>query len=1206
MAENRSFWRALEAIGRGVMAPISLLAMTCLVIVVAPTSDNRSADASAFLTRTFSNAGTGAAAGTTNNSTGTLGAAPTLSNGFYEWTVPATGRYRIKADGAQGGIRTDLAYTGGKGASVTAEWNLTAGQTLRIGVGHQGLSNTNAGGGGGASGVVATSGSPSTYLVVAGGGGAGGWSYHGNPGLTTTAGADSGGVLGGTNGLGGQAGWYSGDCGIGGGGGGVLGNGSSSNGSSSTPGASNTFGGRSYANGGLGSTPAVCGSGGNGGFGIAGGGMGGYGGGGGGGYSGGAGGQYRYGADVRSGGGGGGSYAAGALTSSMTAGARSGHGVVEITLLAPAPTTFAATVASPTNVSSLTYNVVFSEDVTGLDTSDFTVSGTSSGWAVTGLTGSGTTYSLSLSSSSPTTGTVIVTMLQNAVAGSSSQQNGPGGDTAAPTMNIDVDRPTASFSSTPSSPASAMSLTFGVSFSESVSGIAAADFTNAGTALGCVFTPSVASGSSVNVVVTQCQEGTLQVQLASNGVVDAAGNTGPATALQSSSITLAASALSVTAASQTVNYGGSWTDSYSQSGLLGSDTVTVTYTYSGTVNDGTTYGPSSTKPTSGGSYTIIPGVAYGVANANRYALTRTNGVLTINRIAQSSLSVTSTSATYGQSLTLTSSGGSGTGSVSWQVVSGTCTVSGSTLTPGDAGSSCVVRATKAQDSNYVVANSVDTTISIARASQSSLSVTSTSATYGQSLTLTSSGGSGTGSVSWQVVSGTCTVSGSTLTPGDAGSSCVVRATKAQDMNYSAVSSSNATITIGRASQSGFFITNVASFVTGSPLTLSASGGQSGGSISWSVTSGICVLSGTSLSATRGGVSCSVSATRAGNTNYLSTTDSMSIVVDKITQSLTFQSSPPSSTLVGGTYTVSVTSDASLAPTVSIANSSSSVCSISAGVVSFLSPGSCVISASQAGNDQYASASASQQISVTAIPTTTTTSPAITPGAGSVNPSAPTTIAPAGGANAQAVSTTSTTSTTTTTTTTTTIPQNVTGLGDTEVEAGEATAIVRGKRVNVDVSTENGQIVVQLPNKVVVKVGPRKGATTAAAVNSDGVLVAYARDEFEVAADGFQEGTTYTAIMHSDPIELGRGEVPASGRVSELLAVPENAEAGEHTLVIEGVGPNAEVVAVSLGFKVVERSSNTVAAVIAIILAIGLALLSGRPILRRRRKKTATA
>jgi hypothetical protein len=58
------------------------------------------------------------------------------------------------------------------------------------------------------------------------------------------------------------------------------------------------------------------------------------------------------------------------------------------------------------------------------------------------------------------------------------------------------------------------------------------------------------------------------------------------------------------------------------------------------------------------------------------------------------------------------------------------------------------------------------------------------------------------------------------------------------------------------------------------------------------------------------------------------------------------------------------------------------------------------------------------------------------------------------------------------------------------------------------------------------------------------------------------------------------------------------------LVVEGVGLNAEVVAVSVGFKVVERSSNTVVAVAAIILAIGLALLSGRPILRRRKQRIA--
>jgi hypothetical protein len=918
---------------------------------------------------------------------------------------------------------------------------------------------------------------------------------------------------------------------------------------------------------------------------------------------GGGGGHYGGGGGTVDGGGGGSSYVDSTLGSEVvhTQGSRTGAGLVVLTMLKPAVSSFAATVSTPSNQSAtLTYNLLFSESVTDLLQSEITLSGTSTGWSISSLSGANNAYTVGLVGNSVTSGSVVLTVAQDAVTSAVTSQVGPGAATASSTMNIDVDAPTASFSSAPSTPASAMSLTFGVAFSESVLGIAASDFSNAGTAQGCVFTPSATSGSSVNVVVTQCQEGTLQLQLASGGVVDAAGNTGPATALQSSVITLAASALSVTAASQTVNYGGSWTDSYSQSGLVGSDTLTISYTYSGTANDGTSYGPSGTKPTSGGSYTIIPAVAYGGANANRYALTRTNGTLTINRISQSSLTVSSTSATYGSSLTLTSSGGSGTGAVTWQVVSGMCTVSGATLTPGDAGSSCVVRATKAQDMNYNAVASVDTTISIARASQSALTVSSTSATYGSSLTLTSSGGSGTGAVTWQVVSGTCTVSGATLTPGDAGSSCVVRATKAQDTNYSSVNSSNTTISIGRASQTGFFITNLASFVTGSSLTVTASGGQSGGSISWSVTSGICVLAGTSLSASRGGVACTVEATRAGNTNYLSTSDSMSIVVDKITQSLTFQSSPPSSPLVGGTYTVSVTSDASLAPTVSIANSSSSVCSISAGVVTFLAPGSCLVSATQAGNDQYASAAASQQISVTAIPTTTTV-PVTTPGSGTAPAAGSPSTSVAPGAGAASAPSSSTTSTTTTTTTTTTVPNNSTGQGDSEVAAGEATAIVRGKRVKVDMKTVNGQLVVRLPNNVTVQVGAPKGSTSSASVNSDGVLVAQTRDDIAVGAAGFESGTTYTVTMFSTPVELARGNVPQSGVVAETVTIPNKAESGEHTLVIEGVGPDAEVVAVSIGFKVLERSSNTWAAVVAIVLAIGLALLSGRPILRRRRK-----
>lgn len=1201
MAENQRFLRALAPVKRALLAPVSLLLVTASVVVLAPShQESRSASASTNLTRTFGNAGTGAAAGSTVNSSGTLGSAPTLSAGRYSWTVPATGLYRILAEGAQGGNRTSV-FVGGAGTSVTAEWNLTAGQILTISVGHQGNAGDMGGGGGGATGVVAASGSPATLLAVAGGGGGAAWNNNGNGGVTTTSGQNSGGMLGGTNGSGGQAGFFVGDCGVGGGGGGYTGNGSSWNGNGSSPTAGDTSGGRSYSSGGTGSTTGTCGAGGHGGWGFAGGGMAGHGGGGGGGYSGGAGGQYRY-ADFRRAGGGGGSFVgAGALASSMVAASRSSHGNVVITQLAPAPTTFSAQTSSPTNVSTLSYNIVFSESVTGLDVNDFSVSGTALGWTISSLSGSGSTYVLTVSTTSSSNGTVIVTMLQNAILGSTSQLQGPSGDVAAPTMTIDVDAPGAVVVSAPSSPAAAMSLSFGYVFSESVSGIASGDFSNAGSAQGCVFTPSVSSGSSVDVVVTQCQQGTLQLQLAAGGVVDAAGNTGPATPVSSASVTLAASALSITAASQTVNFGGSWVDSFSQSGLIGSDSVSVVYSYSGTTNDGVVYGPSSTKPTQAGSYSIIPTVTYGGGNTNRYALTVSNGTLTINRVAQSALSVATTAMTYGQTLSLTTTGGSGSGSVSWQVVSGTCTVSGVVLTPGNAGSGCVVRATKAQDNNYTAVSSVDTTMTIGRASQATLVVSTTSTSYGNDLVLGTSGGSGTGAVSWQVISGTCTVVGALLTPGDAGSACVVRATKAQDTNYTAVSSSNTTITISKASQTGFTVTSASSFTTGQTLSLVAAGGQSGGSVSWQVTAGNCVLSGTSLTSSRGGVSCTVEATRAGNANYFAVSDSLVVAVDKIVQVLTFQSSPPSSNLVGGSYTVSVTSDAGLAPVVSIANASSGVCSLSAGVVSFVAVGTCTINATQAGNDQYAAGAASQQITVTAVPVTTTTTTTVAPVAGAGGASPSTTVAPV--SPVTPVSTTSTT--TSTTTTTTTVPVLGSG-GVTEVEAGEATAVVRGKRVKVDVSTVEGQIVVRLPNDVTVKVGAPKGVVTGAVVNSEGVLVAYSDDQFQVQADGFASGSTYVVTMYSDPVELGRGEVGDTGGVVRVVTVPKDVDAGEHTLVFEGVGPDAEVVAVSLGFKVVERSDNTMAAVLSVSLAIVLALLGGRPLWRRRRRSSRFA
>lgn len=81
-------------------------------------------------------------------------------------------------------------------------------------------------------------------------------------------------------------------------------------------------------------------------------------------------------------------------------------------------------------------------------------------------------------------------------------------------------------------------------------------------------------------------------------------------------------------------------------------------------------------------------------------------------------------------------------------------------------------------------------------SQATLNVVGTPAAIyvGHSSALSTTGGSGSGAVTYSLVSGPCTLSGSTLTGTSAGS-CVVNATKAADATYSAATSSDATITV---------------------------------------------------------------------------------------------------------------------------------------------------------------------------------------------------------------------------------------------------------------------------------------------------------------------------------------------------------------------------------------------------------------------------
>ncbi|MFZ8966628.1 MAG: beta strand repeat-containing protein [Ilumatobacteraceae bacterium] len=199
---------------------------------------------------------------------------------------------------------------------------------------------------------------------------------------------------------------------------------------------------------------------------------------------------------------------------------------------APSVSGFTSSQSSPTNASSFSYTLTFSESVTGVAAGDFSNSGTATGCSFDPGSDSGSSRTVTVSGCSE--GTVIP---QFASSGASDVAGNTGPSSAA-TATTTVTRKTSapsvdSFTSSQSSPTNASSFSYTLTFSESVTGVAAGDFSNSGTATGCSFDPGSDSGSSRTVTVSGCGAGTVTPVFADNGATDLAGNTGPASAATS-------------------------------------------------------------------------------------------------------------------------------------------------------------------------------------------------------------------------------------------------------------------------------------------------------------------------------------------------------------------------------------------------------------------------------------------------------------------------------------------------------------------------------------------------------------------------------------------------------------------------------------------------------------------------------------------------
>ncbi|MEO5378180.1 MAG: DUF4347 domain-containing protein, partial [Magnetococcus sp. DMHC-6] len=194
-----------------------------------------------------------------------------------------------------------------------------------------------------------------------------------------------------------------------------------------------------------------------------------------------------------------------------------------------APTAAIVDIADPTQPNAGTATINFSEQVTNVDITDFTLTRDGNAVTITGLTvdGSGSQYTLNLSSVTTTAGVYLLTLNTSNIQDTSGN---PLTASVSDSFTIDTTAPTGvAIARASANPSNASSVNFTVTFSEAVSGVDSTDFTLTGTATSGATIGEVTqvSGAVYTVAVNNVSgNGMLGLDLNSSatGITDIAGN----------------------------------------------------------------------------------------------------------------------------------------------------------------------------------------------------------------------------------------------------------------------------------------------------------------------------------------------------------------------------------------------------------------------------------------------------------------------------------------------------------------------------------------------------------------------------------------------------------------------------------------------------------------------------------------------------------
>ena len=398
-------------------------------------------------------------------------------------------------------------------------------------------------------------------------------------------------------------------------------------------------------------------------------------------------------------------------------------------------------------------------------------------------------------------------------------------------------------------------------------------------------------------------------------------------------------------------------------------------------DNGTTYATFSHSPSTATS-AYVTGLTNGTSYLFRVSVV--NGTSVSESVTSTSVTpranqaalnwgMSDTTMPYLSTLTLSTTGGSGTGSVTYSVTgSASCAIASNILTAGDVGSSCEITATKEMAGPYNAASTSSRTITVTKIAQAeTISFTNANTVqYGNTLNVKAIGGSGSGSIEYSVDNAGntgCSINSSTgeLTVSAAGT-CRVGAKRDTSNNYRDYVDDfllpTQDITVTTANQ----IIAFTSIIPTHPLagdTYSLAGTSTANlPVSFAIDSGACTVSNNVVTFTASGY-CVIRGSQAGDNQYSPATDIFqTVAVGQRNQILTYSASTLAKTTVTyGDPTFLVTANSTEATavvtfTLGSATTNSACLVTPEGLVSVLAVGICAVQANAIGTTAFAAAS----------------------------------------------------------------------------------------------------------------------------------------------------------------------------------------------------------------------------------------------------------